>query len=327
MSADEHQRIGKAHVLWIKNFKVDIEPTEGCFGMLEILKSYATQSAPFNVACMIAKYRGVDPVGVRKMHAPIKGDPYRKIKVPFKRMTSAIACASWHSKQLLERDSLWEPEPLQVMQQTAPIQHVTNNEIIFPTRFTVYRNVDYFQLLDDPSNTVYTAELPFTIKNFTVSSTSIDVELISGFQKEFSCMLILNVPFTYSCFIAIGSGIGSYQGEILFPDDAEFVIEIAMVKVEGEGKHHLKLIGRVKDSYSPAPCDGVMCPDPESISGGGPLSGGPLLSRSSKMSKVSKASNMFARVPSMSPLSLPRSSMVPATVSVRAPHVHQYLSS
>lgn len=267
MLNNELQRLSAAVHPWLILVKIGDEDDDcnTCPSVADVIQSYSTHdSGPYNVACMIARYRGTKPKG--NMHT-------RGRLVAIETVTAAIACAAWNTRLQLDDEN--------------PLYGAVDDT----THFTVYRGVDYFQPLGESSGlNVYDAQLPFSISNLTVSSTSIFKLTGKFFVKPFGCMLVLNVPVSYRRFIALGKGLSHNprEGEILFPEDAVFVIEGRAFTRNEQNKLVLMLIGKVEcvnEGMVEDPCgaEGLLsCLEEEQV---GQIQGGsPLAARASHAS-------------------------------------------
>lgn len=231
MPEEEHIRIAQIHATSLEQSPVNLTPSHNALCRNTLADAVAAYSSVdcslYMKACIVAKYRGWDkPVGnYLHQRLPKGGTPFYKI-------TDSVRCAATLCAKL---DS---DRPL----------HVTDRQRS-ATSFTVYRGVDYFQPLGEDSKSVFDMDLPFTIRNFTVSSTSVGFKQSYAFVQHFRSMLILDVPFSYRRYIALGNGLSMcpHELEILFPDDVEFEITHRAMELQpNDDRPMLKLIGRVK---------------------------------------------------------------------------------
>lgn len=241
-------------------------PHRKCNTMIDVIFGYTASSSRYNVECMIAKYmfRNISSGSIRATCFPEAG-------VPYEDMTKALRCAA----------------------SLAPSAYLSLGSSFVPATFTVYRAVDYFQPVMENWD-MYTANLPFRIKNFTVCSTSASEERARKFLKDTCCMLVLTVPESFSRYIAIGNNpfLSRYptELEILFPDDCTFVIDARAIQTFEQPIDSkkplgptrtvsvLKLFGTVVnstlsmfDKIGREPCEGLLhCIPRQSQTGAGP---------------------------------------------------------
>jgi hypothetical protein len=253
--------------------------------LVDPVYAYTANSSKYNVACMISKYTGSEPTGAFpiSLENSMAGVTYTAFTAALKRAALQVYCGTntdllipykgkgpylklLNPLQKYPQGWLIKPDDATKcgMSRANQIQALTTDTSDC-TRFTVYRAVDYFQLLN--TTDIYTVQLPFRIVNFTQSSTSIDSTVAHGFLPKmgYGCILVLNVPYYFRRFIAVSS-MSKYpdENEILFPDDAVFEIHHRYFKTN-HGIRTLYLVGNVTSTYydthaaMTSPCFGIKC--------------------------------------------------------------------